>query len=177
MLRNFFIYLSLGICAMAQTTSNITAPNVYTDSSLVEYPKFGSKDYIRTIFRRQTPKFEIQGPVRLQEFVSGDKLELSLKGYLELVLNNSTDIQIQRMVIEIPKNAITRAYSIFDPQFIGRFNATRSATPTTDALAGASTLSALSQPLTLNWSQTAPTGTQYTVGYSASKSSTNSSFA
>jgi len=179
MLRKLYIYLFLGVCASAQTTSNITTtgPNIYQDSALVEYPKFGTKDYVRTIFRRPTPKFEIQGPVRLQEFVSGDKLELSLKGYLELVLANSTDIQIQRMVLEIPKNAITRAYSIFDPQFIGRFGATRAKTPTTDALAGAATLSSLSQPLTLNWAQTAPTGTQYTIGYGASKNSTNSAFA
>lgn len=162
---------------LAQTQTTVSAPNLYKDSDLVNYPKFGTKDYVRTIFRRESPKFELQGPVRLQEFVSGDKLELSLKAYLELVLNNSTDIQIQRMVLEIPKNAITRAFSIFDPQFVGRFSSTRSSTPTTDALAGASTLSSLSQPLTLNWQQTAPTGTQYTIGYSASKNSTNSSFA
>lgn len=177
MLRTSCTFLLLGLCLSAQTTSNVTAPNLYSDSALANYPKFGSKDYMRTIFRRETPKFELQGPVRLQEFVSGDKLELSLKGYLELVLNNSTDIQIQRMVLEVPKNAITRAFSIFDPQFVGRFSATRAKTPTTDALAGAATLSALTQPLTLNWSQTAPTGTQYTIGYSASKSSTNSAFA
>lgn len=177
MLRTISTLLLAGAALLAQTSSNITAPNIYKDSALAEYPKFGTKDYVRTIFRRETPKFELQGPVRLQEFVSGDKLELSLKGYLELVLNNSTDIQIQRMVLEVPKNAITRAFSIFDPNFVGRFNATRSNTPTTDALAGATTLSSLSQPLSLNWQQTAPTGTQYTINYGASKNSTNSSFA
>jgi outer membrane protein len=177
MLRTFSTLLLLGMAALAQTTSNITPPNVYKDSELSPYPKFGTKDYVRTIFRRETPKFELQGPVRLGEFVSGDKLELSLKGYLELVLNNSTDIQIQRLILEVPKNAITRAFSIFDPQFVGRFNATRSSTPTIDALAGAATLSNLNQPLTLNWQQTAATGTQYTINYNASKSSTNSAFA
>ncbi len=177
MLRTFTIFLLLGISMSAQTVNPITAPNLYKDSDLVNYPKFGTKDYVRTIFRRETPKFEIQGPVKLQDYVSGSTLDLSLKAYLELVLNNSTDIQIQRMVLEIPKNAITRSFSIFDPQFVGRFNATRTKTVTTDALAGASTLSSLSQPLTLNWQQTAPTGTQYTINYSASKNSTNNSFA
>ncbi|MBM3759065.1 MAG: TolC family protein [Acidobacteria bacterium] len=177
MLRTFSTLLLVGMAALAQTPSNITAPNVYKDSEMAAYPKFGNKDYVRTIFRRETPKFELQGPVRLQEFVSGNKLELSLKGYLELVLNNSTDIQIQRLILEVPKNAITRAFSIFDPQFVGRFNATRSSTPTVDALAGAATLSNLNQPLTLNWQQTAPTGTQYTINYNASKASTNSAFA
>ena len=161
----------------AQTVNPVTAPNLYKDSELVNYPKFGTKDYVRTIFRRESPKFEMQGPVKLQDYVSGSTLDLSLKAYLELVLNNSTDIQIQRMVLEIPKNAIMRSFSIFDPQFVGRFNATRTKTVTTDALAGASTLSSLSQPLTLNWQQTAPTGTQYTINYGASKNSTNNSFA
>jgi outer membrane protein len=177
MLRTFGIFLLVGIAALAQGTSNIMAPNVFKDSELAPYPKFGTKDYVRKIFRKETPKFELQGPVKLQDYVSGNKLELSLKGFLELTLNNSTDIQIQRLVLEIPKNAITRSYSIFDPQFLGRFNATRTKTVTTDALAGASTLSNLSQPLTLNWSQTAPTGTQYTINYGASKNSTNNSFA
>lgn len=177
MLRTSCTFLVLGLCLGAQTTSNITPPNVFKDSLISTYPQFGTKDYVRTIFRRETPKFEIAGPVRLQEFVSGDKLELSLKGYLELVLNNGTDIQIQRLVLETPKNAITRAFSIFDPQFVGRFSATRTKTVTTDALAGASTLSSLAQPLSLNWQQTAVTGTQYTINYSASKSSTNSAFA
>ncbi len=176
MLRTFSTLLLLGISMSGQITTT-TAPNVFKDSELAAYPQFGTKDYFRRILRRETPKFELQGPVKLQDYVSGDKLELSLKAYLELALNNNTDIQIQRLVLEIPKNAITRSYSIFDPQFVGRFSSTRVKTITTDALAGASTLSSLAQPLTLNWQQTAPTGTQYTINYSASKNSTNSAFA
>lgn len=160
------------------TTLSAQQPNRFKDSEVFSpYPKFASKDYIRTVFRRETPKFELAGPVKLNDYVTGGKLELSLKAYLELVLNNSTDIQIQRLILETPKNAIQRAFSIFDPQFIGRFSTTRTNTVTTDALAGAATLSNLSQPLTVNWSQLAPTGTQYTIGYSASKNSTNSAFA
>ncbi|MFN9296226.1 MAG: TolC family protein [Acidobacteriota bacterium] len=167
-------------CSLVLVLTTLAAqqPNRFQDSeALSPYPKFASKDYVRTIFRRQAPKFELAGPVKLNDSVSGGKLELSLKAYLELVLNNSTDIQIQRLILETPKNAIQRAFSIFDPQFVGRFASTRTNTVTTDALAGAATLSNLSQPLSLNWSQLAPTGTQYTIGYSASKNSTNSAFA
>ncbi len=177
MLRTFSTFLLLGIFLSGQTTTNITTPNVFRDSELATYPQFGTKDYLRTIFRRETPKFELQGPIKLQDYVTGDKLELSLKAYLELALNNNTDIQIQRLVLEIPRNAIMRSYSIFDPQFVTRLGSTRVKTVTTDALAGASTLSSLSQPLTMNWQQTAPTGTQYAINYSASKNSTNSAFA
>ena len=132
---------------------------------------------MRTIFRRESPRFELQGPVKLNDYVSGDKLELSLKNYLELVLNNSTDIQIQRAILQIPKNAITRAFSIYDPQFVARFSTARSTTPTTDVLQGANTLSNLNQPITLNWNQLLPSGTLFNASYAASKNSTNNSFA
>ncbi|WP_031496606.1 TolC family protein [Bryobacter aggregatus] len=179
MLRTISTSVLLCCCVFGQTTTTTTtAPNVFNDSSeLSPYPQFGTKNYFATIFRRDTPKFELQGPVRLQDHVVGEKLELSLKAYLELALNNNTDIQIQRLSLEIPKNAITRAFSMYDPQFVGRFGSTRSKTAATDALAGATTVSTLSQPLTLNWSQLAPTGTQYSVNYGASKNSTNSTFA
>lgn len=191
MLRTFFIvFLSACSLALAQLTAPPVperpaqpgaaagTPNTFTeDRADPSYPRFGTKDYVRKVFRREAPKFELQGPVKLKDFVAGDKLELSLKNYLELVLNNNTDIQIQRAVLEIPKNAITRAFSIFDPQFVARFSSTRSTTPTTDVLQGANTLSNLNQPLTLNWAQTLGTGTQMTASYGASKSSTNNSFA
>jgi outer membrane protein TolC len=177
MLRSYLSLLLVGLSLSAQQQA-VQPPNQFNDSAeLSPYPKFGSKDYIRTVFRLETPKFEIQGPIRLDEFVVQGRLELSLKSYLELVLANNTDIQIQRLVLELPKNAITRAFSIFDPQFLGRFNSTRTKTFTTDVLAGAATLSNLNQPLLLNWTQTATTGTQYTVSYNASKLSTNSAFA
>ena len=177
MLRTFSISLLLSVCALGQSTNIVTTPNVFKDSENSGYPRFGTKNYFATIFRRESTKFELQGPVRLEDYVSGGKLELSLKSYLDLALNNNTDIQIQRLFLEIPKNAITRSFSIFDPLFVTRLSSTRTKTASTDALAGASTLSSLSQPLTVNWQQIAPTGTQYSINYGASKSSSNSTFA
>ncbi len=170
MLRTLSLSLLLSLCALGQDTTN----SLNSDAS---YPRFGTKNYFTAIFRRDTPKFELQGPVRLQDYVASGKLELSLKAYLDLALNNNTDIQVQRLVLEIPRNAITRAFSIFDPNFVGRFSSTRTKTAATDALAGASTLSSLSQPLSLNWQQLAPTGTSYTINYGATKNSSNSTFA
>jgi outer membrane protein TolC len=157
--------------------SQSAAPNTFKEDPVnPDYPRFGTKAYMRTIFRREAPKFELQGPVSLQDYVVGDHIELSLKSYLELVLNNNTDIQIQRMVLEVPKNAITRSFSIFDPTFTGRFASTRTQTPTTDVLAGAAVLSNLNQPLNLNWSQFTPIGMTFTASYNASKLSTNNTF-
>lgn len=168
-----FLLLLLNFCLSGQTPR----PNSFEDSSVRVYPQFGTRDYLRTILRRDAPRFELQGPVKLPDFVMDGKLELSLKAYLELVLNNNTDIQIQRMTVEVPRNAVTRAFSAFDPQFTARFSSTRTKTPSTDVLAGATVLSTLAQPLTLNWQQLLSTGTQYTVNYSATKNSTNNSFA
>jgi outer membrane protein TolC len=89
---------------------------------------------------------------------------------------NNTDIQIQKLSLETPKNAILRAFGTFDPVFTGSFNNQRQKTPSNDVLAGASTLVQLSQPARFSYSQTLPNGTQYTANFNASKTSTNSGF-
>ena len=67
--------------------------------------------------------------MRLKDFVVGDKLELSLKNYLALVMANNTDIQIQMLSIETPKNAITRAFGTWDPLARASFTSNRTTTP------------------------------------------------
>ncbi len=116
-------------------------------------------------------------PARLNDFVADGKLTLSLKAYLELVMENNTDIQIQMLSVETARNAITRAYAPWDPQVQASFIDQKSTTPSTGALAGASTVVSLSQPANFAYSQTLPTGTEYSVSFSAAKSTTNSAFA
>ena len=74
------------------------------------------------------------------------------------------------------KNQILRANAIFDPVLTGSFTNERRKTPSNDALAGADTLVSLSQPARFGYTQTLPTGVQYTASFNASKSSTNSGF-
>ena len=109
-------------------------------------------------------------------FPADGKLSLSLKSYLELVMANNTDIQIQLLTLETPKNAIERAMSTWDPLATASFTNSRSTTPSTGALAGANTVESLSQPANFGFQQTLPSGLQFSVGYSASKNTTNSSF-
>jgi HAE1 family hydrophobic/amphiphilic exporter-1 len=137
---------------------------------------FPLPSYFRNTFGRTIPKIELRAPVRLNESVSDGSLRLSIKSYLELVMANNTDIAIQMLSVETARNAITRAYGIWDPQAQASFSDQKSTTPSTGALAGASTLVALSQPANFSYSQTLPTGTQYSVSFSAAKSTTNSSF-
>ncbi len=155
----FVLALVLTVGAPAQTTS---------------FPKPG---YFRETFAHADTRVELRAPVRLNDFVLDGKLSLSLKSYLELVMANNTDIQIQMLSVESPKNAILRAMSTWDPTASASFSSTRSKAPSVTALAGAATSESLSQPANFSVSQVLPTGAQYTVGFSASKNSTNSSYA
>jgi outer membrane protein len=147
-------------------------------AAVIEAPRFGSFNYFRTHFvQPQPPRVSLKAPARLADFVVDGHLELSLRAYLELVLANNTDIAIQRLTIETPKNAITRALGRFDPFVTTTFRSTRTVTPTSSQLEGAQTLSQLVQPLSFSYQQMLETGTTYTLGFSGNKRSTNSAFA
>jgi outer membrane protein len=150
-------------------------------------PAFGTPSWFRHTFKTPTqPKIELRNPTRLSDFVVDGKLELSLRSYTDLVLANNTDVSIERLSVELDRNAIMRAYWIFDPTFLGTFTTTRTQVPLTqridrDPNTGTAILnqsdfvvSSLSQPARFTFDQMLPTGTRYTVGFSASKSSTNS---
>jgi len=156
-----------GIVATAPATS-MSAP--------INESYFPQPAYFRKRFETPSTKVEVQPPVRLPDFVVGGKLELSLKNYLDLVFSNNYDITVQKLIVQLNRNAITRAHSIFDPVAFASFSSQRAQIPTSDSLAGASTLNQLTQPLRLNYTQTLSTGGNYQVGFVNSKLSTNSSF-
>ena len=103
------------------------------------------------------------------------KLELSLRSYLDAVLANNTDIQISRLTVEQPRNAILRAYSIFDPSILSSFTPSRNARPVATRIIGdqqqlgADIASSLTQQFVLRGQQMLPTGTTYSVGYDANR--------
>ena len=140
---------------------------------LASFPK---PSYFRETFARPVTRVELQSPVRLQDYVADGKLELSLHAYLELVMANNTDIAIQRLNVDVAQNAITRAFSAFDPLATASFSSTEQRTPSGDQLTGASTLVELSQPATFTYGQTLPTGLQYQVQFFGSKLATNSGY-
>ncbi len=139
-------------------------------------PAFPSKNFYRRSFNMTTPEVELKAPMRLADYVVDNTLELSLRSYLDAVMANNTDIVVQKLSVEVFRNAILRAFAVFDPFFAARFNASRTRTPANDVLAGASSLNSLSQPASFQYTQTLASGAQYNVGFSTLKSSTNSSF-
>ena len=147
------------------------------DKDLLEAPIFGQRAYFTRHFGTLAPRYELRMPVKFVDYTVDNKLELSLRSYLQLVLANNVDIDIQRLNVEIQRNAITRAYAPFDPFLIGSFNNQKSITPTTSALEGATTLEQLSQPTNFSYNQTLANGVQFNSGFTASRNSTNNSFA
>src|SRR5206468_3647451 len=137
---------------------------------------FPKPSYFRETFTTPKAHIEMMPPVRLADFVVDGKLELSLRSYIELVMANNTDVAISRLALDTAKNAILRGFAPFDPLATASFNNTRTKTPSTTALDAASTLATLSQPANFSYSQTMQNGTQYQVGFSELKSSTNSGF-
>jgi outer membrane protein TolC len=145
-------------------------------AQLVSFPK---PQYFREAFQKPQTKIELQDPVKLRDFVAGGKLELSLKNYLALVMANNTDIQLQLIALEIPRANILSQYGAWDPKAIAQFSSQRATTLPTNATTAqnAATLTkALNQPYSLQYTQTLPTGTQYTAQFSGAKTSQTNSF-
>lgn len=140
-------------------------------------PAFPRAAYFRHHFQTPNTRVELQAPAHLEDFVAGGKLELSLRSYLELVMANNTDIEIERVALETYRNNVTREYGIFDPFFTGVFRTTRAKNPSSTALAGASLLNSLNQNADFLYTQTVPTGTTFTVGFTGTKYSSNDAFA
>ena len=139
-------------------------------------PFFPKPSYFRKHFANTPTRVELQNPARLGDYVVSDKLELSLKSYLDLVMSNNSDITIQKLTVDFSRNSITRAMSVFDPLAIARFSSTRNQSPSSSLLAGATTLNQLTQPFALQYTQELPTGTTYNVAFGSNRTSSNSTF-
>lgn len=142
-----------------------------------EAPMFPTPSYFRHQFQRPDTRIQLEPPARLEDFVVGGKLELSLRGYLDLVMANNTDIAVQKVTLETYRNNVTRQYGPFDPAFVGSFSAIRAKDASTSELAGAELLNSLSQTGDFRYTQTLQSGTQFNVGFSGTKSSSNNAFA
>ena len=150
-----------------------------TAGALAQTSSFPKPAYFRETFQRTQTKVELKDPVRLKDFVANGKLELSLKHFLELAMANNTDIQLQLISLEIPKNNILATFGVWDPKALASFATTRSTTVPTNATTAqnaASLTKSLTQPYNLQYSQTLPEGLSYTASFSGSKTSQTNSY-
>lgn len=116
---------------------------------------------------------EVQG---VSERIVGGKLNLTVKTFLELVLKNSTAVNLVRLNVYTASASIQAAKAPYDPTTSLGFNTLRSVSPSISQISGASTLSTLTQNSAINYQQLLPTGQTVTAQYLASRGSNNSAF-
>jgi outer membrane protein TolC len=116
---------------------------------------------------------DVQG---LAARISGGKLNLTLRDFLELVLANSTDINISRLDVYTAADQIKAAHAVFDPLVSLGFNTLRSVSPQFSQIGGASTLSSLTENSYVNYQQLTPYGQTVNVSFAGTRNSTNSAF-
>lgn len=125
-------------------------------------------------FNPQTTEVrQVQG---LGDHIVDGKLHLQLRDFLELVLQNSTDVNLTRVDVFNASDQILAAQAVYDPTLSLGFNTLRSIAPQSSQISGASTLSTLSQNSFLNYQQILPQGQTVNAGFDAAKNSTNSAF-
>ena len=151
-------------CAVLMTL----LPSLLMPASLPGEAWFERRLYPDTVQTR-----EVQG---VSERIVGGKLNLTLKTFLELVLKNSTAVNLVRLNVYSAAASILAAKAPYDPTTSLGFNTFRSVSPSVSQISGASTLSTLTQNSTINYQQLLPTGQTITGGYTASRGSNNSAF-
>jgi outer membrane protein TolC len=116
---------------------------------------------------------DVQG---ISERISAGKLNLTLNGFLELVLKNSTDINLTRMDVYTAADQVKAAHAVFDPAVSLGFNTLRVAQPQVSQIGGAATLSTLTENSFVNYQELFSTGQTVTSSFAATRSSTNSEY-
>ena len=141
-----------------------------------QFATFPGGAYFREQWQLAPYEVEIESVAILEDFVVDGKLELSLRDYLELVMANHPDVQIQVLNVLESENSIQRALSPFDPTLALDFNALRSTNPSQDVLQGGDVVSSLRQNGGFTYRQTLDTGLSYQVGFSGAKNASSSAF-
>jgi outer membrane protein len=172
-MNRFLFVCTLAVAPLAAQFDTELQSTV-NQSNLLEVPSLRNpKSWYNQHFKPQFPRVEMMGPARLNDFLVGGKLELSLKNYLELVLLNNTDIQIQKLGIEPQRNAITRALAPFDPTLTGSFRPTRNTQLPNQTFQGGLEIVTTNMPFALGYNQTLQSGTQVVANYNFGRNSQN----
>lgn len=152
--------------------------SLLTAGAFAQTSSFPKPNYFRETFQKARTTVEVRDPAKLRDYVVDGKLELSLQHYLELVMANNTDIQLQFLTIEQPKNAIQTAMGVWDPTGRASFTTTRTTSLPTSPLDTSnvnSVLKSLNQPLSMTFSQQLDTGTQIQSTFGETKTSSSGS--
>jgi len=147
-----------------------------TTAFSADAPLFPRPNWFVQHFGSLRSRVELQPPAHISDHIIDGKIELSLRAFIELALDNNTDIALAKLQVLTPANAISRAIGAFDPSLQASFSRSQSTQPTTSALSGAATLKNLSQPVDFTYQQVLPSGTSLTTSFDAQRTSSNSAF-
>lgn len=140
------------------------------------FPKIS---YFRETFGTKPVKVELAPPARLSDFIvdAADadgkpikRLELSLKQYLELVMANHTDVQVQYLNLETSKNNIMYQEAAWDPKSVSvTFRPSWSTSDPRPNDPFGEVSKSESWPVTFGFNQSLPTGQSISVSGNGSK--------
>ena len=122
---------------------------------------FISDRFSRKIEARQVKVRDVEG---IEQHITEGKLHLHLHEFLELLLKNSTTIQITRMDVYTAADTVTAAKAPFDPTLAPSFTAQRTLSPPSPFYFTQGSFSNLNQQSTITYSQLLPSG--QTIGSS-----------
>jgi outer membrane protein len=118
-----------------------------------------------------------QEPTGFLRHVVNGKLTLSLDDAILLALANNTDIRVDEQQVQMARDTLERALSLFDPNFLASFESIRQRQNAyTQLLGGPPTLDSLDQTTQLSLTQTLATGTIFQATFDSFKTSSNSTF-
>lgn len=157
-----------------QFLAAILAAQLLSPLPVAAAPPVKVPDWVYRRFHPDTVKVrDVQG---ITEHIRDGKLYLNLKDFLELVLKNSTDVNLTRLDVYTAADQVEAAKAVYDPTLAFGFNTFRSVAPQASELSGADTLSNLTQNSFLNYQQSVTTGQTFNGGFNAVRSSSNNSF-
>jgi len=138
--------------------------------------QFPTPDWFRTLTKRPPLPSQIPNAEHLRDYIVDGKFHLTLEQAIQLALANNTAVRVDELSFQSSAYGILAANGPFDPLFTSSFSASRSSTPQSTSLGGASVLSSLGQNFQSNYSQLFQTGTSFNASVTVSRSNSNNSF-
>jgi outer membrane protein len=161
-------YLSTLLLSVLGLLAQSVAPAQPQDSS----PLFPTIDYFHTMFQPRH-RYKLELPATLRDHVRDGVLRLSLADVTQLAVSRSTDVWLARLDVQQADSSVIRAFGPFDPQFAGSFNSGFSSLPTFSELVASKELF---QSTSVGITQLLATGATYNVGFTGTKTSSNSGY-
>jgi outer membrane protein TolC len=135
---------------------------------------FTTSNYLHELIFSPQPAQPLPGTKGFRDYIVDGKLRLSLQDAMLLLLEHNTAVHVDRLAVTDAEFNVERQFANFDPSLTSSFNATRTISPAASQLQGAPITSDLGQQTAFLYNQTLQTGTNFNIGLSAGKSSTNS---